>query len=195
MALLIKDANLDNQTQKTILDAGEHVPVVSIDANETSTYFAATTLAPTTLTSGLNYFVLRNTNATKKIKFRKIEILWFFTWTAAASLSQYVVRKFINWAATNGGVVWVTSWNILNDTTIAELKSSATGITITGALLDTGNIAAIWHVNQLTANVMYDRDMTDAPLILGQNEGIVVQSNGAVVLWSNILLSLRWIEE
>lgn len=163
--------------------------------NEDSTYLSAIAIIPTTLTTGLNYWWLRNTVSNKKIKIVKIEAILMFAGTAVASRSLYSLKKFTGCTATTGTTLSVVSGETSNPATIADTKWSATGGTLTGATIQTGDIASIGHVNQLTANIAYDRDMTDAPIVLNQNEGVVIQSNGAIVAGSTILLSVKWIEE
>lgn len=195
MSLTIKDANLALQTQKTKLINSEHIAYIIPQGNEDSTYFNSAELIPTTLTSGLNYFWIRNTNSTKKIKIQKIESIAYFVGTAAASRSDYAIKKFTGCTATTGTVLSTTLGSTTNDATIANVAWSATGGTLTGATIQTGDIAIFGHPNQLTANIVYDRDLSDAPIVLNQNEGIVIQSKGAIVAGSTILVSIKWIEE
>ncbi len=195
MSLIIKDANLANQTQKTKVINSEHVAYVLPQSNDDSTYFNSAEIIPTTLTTGLGYFQLRNTSAIKKIKIQKIEIIAYFVGTAAASRSNYALKKFTGATAGNGTALPTTLGATTNAATVAEVQWSATGLTLTGATIQTGNIAVIGHPNQLTANIVYDRDLSDSPIILEQNEGLVLQSKGAIVAGSTILVSVKWIEE
>lgn len=193
-ALTIETTQWELQVLPQSLSNTWALPVEIMD-NETSTYFLAQDIVPTTLTTGLNFFCLRNTHAVKKIKIAKIEIIAFFTGTAAASRSLYNLKKFTGWTAQTGTAVQIEKGNTTNPTSIASATWLATGLTVTGATVSTANIASIWHANQLTANIVYDRDMEQWPLILGQNEGIVLQSNGAIVAGSTILLSIKFKEE
>jgi hypothetical protein len=51
------------------------------------------------------------------------------------------------------------------------------------------------HANQLATNIVYDRNMSDAPLTLLQNEAISLQTDGAIVAGSTVIISVRWTEE
>ena len=157
-------------------------------------YFTSAVVAPTTLTTGLNYFVLRNTSTTKKIKVQKIEIVAFFTGTAAASASNYFINKATGVTATTGTNIVVEKGNTAAPASIAEAKFLVTGLGATGAAVG-GAVASIGHPNQLTTQIVYDRDMVAAPVVLGTNECLLLRSNGAIVLGSTIHISVRWVEE
>jgi hypothetical protein len=195
MSLVIKDANLVNQTQKTKIINGEHVAYVLPQSNDDLIYFNSAEIIPTTLTNGLNYFQIRNTSATKKIKIQKIEVITYFVGTAAASRSNYALKKFTGATAATGTVLSTTLGATTNPATIAGVSWLATGLTLTGATIQTGDIAVIGHPNLLSANIVYDKDLSNSPIILEQNEGIVLQSKGAIVAGSTILFSVKWLEE
>lgn len=163
------------------------------NTNEATTYFAGFAVVPTTLTTGLNYFWIRNTDPTKKIRIERIECILVFTGTAAGSRSNYLVRKFINATATTGNAVTIEKGQTSNANSIADVKWSPTGGTLTGAT-PLNPFFPIGHANQLSANIVYDRNLSDAPIVLGQNEGIVLQSDGAIVNGSTVYFSLRWEE-
>lgn len=195
------DNKLPSQGQKAssaslpVVIASDQVLSVSGRTEEAKSYFAGVAVVPTTLTTGLNYFWIRNGDSTKKIKIEKIEILMMFAGTAVASRSLYAIKKFTGASSTTGTVgltpvPGVTS----NPLSIADIKWAAAGGTLTGATVG-GTIMEIGHPNQLTSNIAYDRDMTDAPIVLGQNEGIVLQSDGAVIAGTTVIISLRWVEE
>jgi hypothetical protein len=156
-------------------------------------YQAALTIIPTTLTTGLNYAVVRNTSATKKVKITKIELIGFFVGTAAASRSLYNITLFTGGTATTGTAVPISKRNSINPTTSLECKILATGLAVTGTTF-TGNITTIGHANQLSANIVHDFDYSNIPLVLNQNEGFVVQSNGAIVAGSTLLVGVQYYE-
>ena len=158
-------------------------------------YFASVAVIPTTLTTGLNYFWIRNTSSTKRIKIQKIEVIALFTGTAAASASNYLINKFTGGTATTGTALTVEKGNTAGAASVSDVKWSATGGTLTGATISGAAVASLGHANQVTSSFSYDRDMSDAPIVLGVNEGIVLRSNGAIVLGSTIHISVRWVEE
>ncbi len=165
---------------------------------EATTYLAGIAVIPTGLTTGLNYFWIRNTDPTKKIKIHKIEIIMTFTGTAAATRSIYALKKFTGATATVGTVtLGATPAQTGAPASIADIKWAAAGGTLTGATVTPvgTNLIQIGHANQLTANLVYDRNLSDAPLVLSQNEGLVLQSDGAVVLGTTVIIGLRWSEE
>lgn len=161
---------------------------------ENQFYLSSQAVIPTTLTTGLNYFWLRNTDATKKIYIQDIEIICFFAGTAAATRSNYVLRKFTGATSTTGTTVNVLLAQTGNPVTIADCKWSPTGGTLTAATLG-NNFMSIGHPNQLTANIVHERDFTKSPIVLNQNEGIVLQSDGAIVLGSTVMFNISWIEK
>lgn len=147
---------------------------------------------PTTLTTGLNYFILRNPHATKKIKIKRIVADAIFTGTAAATRSAYAMKKLKNVTATTGTAIPIAMHNSTGTSSIAEVKWLSTGLTATGAV-DDFNISHIAHANQLTANITKDLQF-DNPLVLNTNESIVLQNEGAVVLGSAIVFTVQFYE-
>jgi hypothetical protein len=169
---------------------------VKAATGEALTYFAGISVVPTALTTGLNLFFLRNTSATKKIKIQKIEIIMVFAGTAAATRSLYAIRKLTGVTATTGTVTLTpVPGQTGNPASIADVKWAAAGGTLTGGTLQGNNVMNIGHTNQLTANIVYDRDLIEAPLTLLQNEAISLQTDGAIVAGSTVIIGVRWMEE
>lgn len=164
---------------------------------EAVSYYTGIAVVPTTLLNGTNYFWIRNPSGTKKIKIKRLEVIMVFAGTASASRSVYAIRKFINCTATTGTVTLTADPAVTtNPASIADIKWAAAGGTLTGSTISTTNkFMQIGHANQLTTNIAYDRDLSDAPIVLGQNEGIVLQADQAVVAGSTVIISLRWTEE
>jgi hypothetical protein len=160
-------------------------------------YFASRAVIPTATTSGLNLFFLRNPSATKVIKLQKVEALLYFVGTAAATRSMYVLQKLTGVTASPAGTnVVVEKGNTAGSASIAECKWNPAGTTISGSGGAAGqNIASLGHPNQLIAGISYDRDMADAPIILNQNELVVLRTDGAIVAGSTVHLALRWVED
>lgn len=172
-------------------------PAIGVKAatNEALSYFSAVAVIPTGLTTGLNLWFIRNTSATTKIKINRIETLATFSGTAAASRSLYALKKFTGATATLGTVTLTPVAGVnTNAATVAELKWAAAGGTLTGATVG-GAAFEIGHANQLTANITNDRDLSGSPIVLLQNEGLVLQTDGTVVVGSAIAISVRWTEE
>lgn len=195
MSSTYKNASAVTETQKTRVAGGEHVPYVDNYTMEDSSYRVAFTIVPVTVTTGSNYFIIRNPDATKKVKIVSIEMVLNFTGTAGASRSNYIIKKFTGATATNGNVMTATPSVTSNPASIASCQYSTGTITLTGATIPTYGFVAVGHANQLTANIVYDRDLNDAPLVLGQNEGIVLQSDGALLAGSAVSIAVKWIEE
>ena len=166
---------------------------------EVNHYFAGLLIAPTILTTGVNLLTLRNPSSTKSIKLQKLEVLAYFTGTAAASRSAYALRKQSAVTATSAGTAVIPAkGNSNSSASIAELKFNlAASITFTGgtAPATNENCVHFGHANQLTANVVYDRDFSEAPIILTANEVLFLQTDGAIVAGSTVHIGLRWIEE
>ena len=160
---------------------------------ENNFYLASQVIVPTTLTTGLNYFWIRNTSPTIKIMICKIETACTFSGTAAATRSIYDVALFSGVTATTGNTINIAKAVNTNATSIADVKWLPTGGTLTGVAIGS-NIIHLSHSNQLTANVVSDRDFTLNPIVLGQNEGIVVRSNGTIVAGSTINFGISWVE-
>jgi hypothetical protein len=173
-------------------------PALNVKAatGEALTYFTGISVVPTALTTGLNLFFLRNTSATKKIKIQKIEIIMVFSGTAAATRSLYAIKKLTGVTATTGTVTLTpVPGQTGNPVSVADVKWAAAGGTLTGGTLQGTNVMSIGHANQLATNIVYDRGMTEAPLTLLQNETISLQTDGAIVAGSTVIISLRWTEE
>jgi hypothetical protein len=173
-------------------------PALNVKAatGEALTYFTGISVVPTALTTGLNLFFLRNTSATKKIKIQKIEIIMVFSGTAAATRSLYAIKKLTGVTATTGTVTLIPVLGQTgNAVSVADVKWAAAGGTLTGGTLQGTNVMSIGHANQLTTNLVYDRNMSDAPLTLLQNEAISLQTDGAIVAGSTVIISVRWTEE
>ncbi len=166
---------------------------------ENSHYFAALAVAPTVLTTGANLLVLRNSGTSKLIKVQKLEVLAYFIGTAAASRSMYALRKQSGVKTTGAGTAVVPAkGNVSAEASIAELKFNlGASIALTGgaAPATNENLAHFGHANQLTANVTYDMDFTDAPIILQPNVALFLQTDGAIVAGSSLHIGLRWVEE
>lgn len=169
------------------------VPVVATEPSSVNKYQVAVTLIPTTLTTGLNYFVLRNTSAVKKVKIKGLQYCHFYAGTAGATRSLYDWRIFTGGTATTGTAINITKRDQTSVASAAEVKFLATGLTVTGATF-LGNFQSTGHANQLTANMCEFRDFT-YPIVLALNEGIVVSSNGAIVAGSTTSVNLQWVEE
>lgn len=165
--------------------------------NETSSYFTGATIIPTTLTAGNVYFSIRNPSSTKKIKIKKIEIIMYFVGTAGATRSTYVLQKGTGCIGSTGTTILAPeSGNTTNPASVADIKISPTGVTLTGATFVLNrNVCTLGHPNQLTSNISYDRDLENAPLILSENEVLALRSEGALVAGSTVHISLRWTEE
>ena len=113
-------------------------------------------------------------------------------WWGGISPRQFIAAlNATTGPVTLGGVPGITG----AAASIADVKWAAAGGTLTGATINADRQMQIGHANQLTANVAYDRSFVEAPIVLGQNEGLVLQSDGAVVVGSTVILSLRWTEE
>jgi hypothetical protein len=147
---------------------------------------------PTTLTTGLNYFVLRNPSTTKKIKIRRIVADAFFAGTAAASRSTYALKKFAGVTATTGNTIPVAKRDSLSPNTIADVKTLPTGLALTGAI-DHNNISHISHPNQLSTTICKDWTFEN-PIVLNTNDAIALQSEGAIVAGSSVVLTIQFYE-
>lgn len=157
-------------------------------------YSVSYTVVPTTVTSGLNYFVLRNPHPTTVTAIRRIEISCTFVGTATASRSQYVIKRFANGTATTGTVVTPVKMKTVSPLSDTECKFLATGLAVTGGTLDASAFISFHHANQLTAYFENDFDYAAYPIFLRQNEGIVLQSDGAVSAGSAVSISIQYIE-
>lgn len=163
-----------------------------VEPNSTNYYNSTVAIVPTTLTTGLSYFVIRNPDAIKKIKINRIVADAFFVGTAAASRSVYVLKKYTSVTSTTGTTINIANRDSSGSSSIAEVKWLATGLTITGGV-DVNNISHIGHANQLTANMNKDW-VFGSPIVLAQNEALVVQSEGAIVAGSTVIFSLQFYE-
>ena len=157
-------------------------------------YSVSYTVVPTTVTAGLNYFVLRNPHPTAVTAIRRIEIGCTFSGTAAASRSQYVIKRFANGTATSGTAITPSRRRTASPLSSTECKFLATGLTVTGSTLDPSSFIAFHHANQLTAYYEKAFEFTAYPILLQQNEGIVLQSDGVIVAGSAISVSIQYIE-
>jgi hypothetical protein len=179
-----------------VLSSDQSALNVKAATGEALTYFTGISVVPTALTTGLNLFFLRNTSATKKIKIQKIEVIMVFSGTAAATRSLYAIKKLTGVTATTGTVTLIPVLGQTgNAVSVADVKWAAAGGTLTGGTLQGTNVMSIGHANQLTTNIVYDRNMSDAPLTLLQNEAISLQTDGAIVAGSTVIISVRWMEE
>ena len=183
-ALTDSDGNLISKNN------GLHVE--QVDGSSANYYSASFNIAPTTLTTGLNYFIIRNPHASKKLKIKKIGINTFFAGIAAASKSIFVCKKYTGVTATTGTVIQPSLRDSIGTPSIAEIKQLSTGLAVTGGT-DANNLFHIGIPNQLTVCLNKDIEYT-LPLILNQNEAIVIQSEGAIVLGANISLSIQYYE-
>ena len=157
-------------------------------------YTVAEMILPSTLTDGTIFFSLRNPSAAKKIRINSIEAIGSFIGTAAASRSVYRINKFTGGTGVTGTTVGVHAKQTSNPASVAEFRIAPAGITVTGATQEAANIAIVQHANQLTANIVADFCMENEPVELGQNEGIVLRANGAIVLGSGISLQIEFEE-
>lgn len=205
MAFESKQAATGGTSIKTTIVGGEHIqnitlvdqggsplPIVGDEPDSSNYYSVSHVVIPTTLATGLNYFILRNPDPTKKIKIKRIAADAIFIGTAAASRTSYAIKKLTGVTSTTGVSITVAKRNTTGPNSIVEVKQLATGLTATGAV-DAGNTSHIAHANQLSANIAKDWQF-DSPIVLNQNEAIVLQSEGAVVAGSTIMLSIQFYE-
>lgn len=199
MAFNSKQASTGGTGIRTSVVSNEHIQHITVvnqngttEPNSSNFYNASFNIAPTTLTTGLNYFIIRNSDATKQLKIKRIVADAFFVGTAVASKSVFVLKKLTNVTATTGTTILVVKRDTIGNNTVAEVKQLPTGITATGGV-DAGNISHIGIPNQLTANMNKDWQF-DTPIVLKQNEAIVVQSEGAIVLGANVVFSIQFYE-
>ena len=155
-------------------------------------YNSSIVIIPTTLTTGLNYFILRNPSPTKKVKIKRIVADAFFVGKAAATRSIYALKKLTGVTSTTGTEINVVKRDSAGSNPIAELKFLTTGLVATGGI-NANNISHIAHANQLSANMNKDWQF-DNPIVLNENEAIVLQSEGAVVAGSTVVLSIQFYE-
>jgi hypothetical protein len=165
----------------------------SQNSDISKSYSATFTVIPTTLTIGLHYFSLRNTNATKKIRINRIETAQYFVGTAAASRSTYTVNKYTGVTATAGTAVDPLKRSTSNDTSIAEVKQAPTGFVLTGAVLQ-ARVVTLGHPNQVNASLGKDWDFSNFPIELAQNETLTLTSESAIVAGSTVHISIQWSE-
>lgn len=200
-----KQATTGGTSIKTTVVGGEHIqnitlvdqtgnalPIVGGEPNSGNFYSVSQVVVPTTLTTGLNYFILRNPDATKKIKIKRIVADAFFTGTAAATRSAYAMKKLTGVTATTGTAVPIAKRDSTGASSIADCKQLATGLAATGGA-DAGNVSHVGHPNQLTANIAKDWQF-DNPIVLHTNEAIVLQSEGAVVAGSTVVFTIQYYE-
>jgi len=205
MAFESKQATTGGTVIKTTVVSGEHIqnitlvdqtgnplPILGVEPYSGNFYSASLVVVPTTLTTGLNYFIIRNPDATKKIKIKRIVADAIFTGTAAASRSTYAMKKLTGVTATTGTAVPIAKRDTNGANSIAEVKGLATGLTATDGI-DANNISHIAHANQLTANMNKDWQF-DNPIVLNQNEAIVLQSEGVLVTGSTIVFTIQFYE-
>ena len=157
-------------------------------------YSVSYTIVPTTGTTGSNYFVLRNPHPTSVTAIRRIEISCTFSGTVAASRSQYMVKRFANGTATTGTAITPVKRKTISPLSNTECKFAPPGLAVTGGTLDTSALISFHHANQLTAYYEKDFDFIAYPILLRQNEGIVIQSDGAIVVGSAVSVSIQYIE-
>lgn len=187
---VVSDEHIQNIT--LVDQTGNPLPIVGAEPDSTNFYSASFVVIPTTLTTGLNYFILRNPDATKKIKIKRIVADAIYSGTAGATRSIYAMKKLTGVTATTGTAVAIAKRDTNGADSIAEVKWLATGLTATGGV-DSGNISHIAHANQLTANIAKDWQF-DNPIVLHTNEAIVLQSEGAVVAGSTIVFTIQYYE-
>lgn len=175
------------------------MPVEIVGYGDPVSYFASLVLAPTIVTTGANLLALRNPSTNKILNVLKLELLAMFTGTAAASRSAYAIRRAIGCTALSANTAVVPEKSdSTSAASVAQLGfNQAASITLTGATLPATNqnLVVVGHPNQLTANVIYDRDMSDGPIVLRPNEVMYVATEGAIVAGSALFVGLRWTEE
>lgn len=158
-------------------------------------YRAASSIEPSLLAIGADYFCIRNTHATKKLKIKNVNLSTFFAGLLSlTSVSQYSLTKYTWVTSTTGTAISVVPWETENATSIAEVKILNSWLTLTG-WVDVGSIVRFLNTNNLAVSNVLDNDFRNEPLVLWQNECLVVRSQSPIALGSWLSISLDRIEE
>lgn len=177
----------------TLVDqSGNPIPILGIEPESLNEYVASDLILPTTLTTNLDYFIFRNPSETKRIKIKSIKVNQTFSGTAAATRSNFVLQKVQNVTATTGNLVTITKKNNASINSIIEVKGLPTGLAATG-FTNAGVLAHLSLQNQVNASNV-DTFTFSNPILLLQNEAIVVRSNGAIVAGAGVAIFVEFYE-
>jgi hypothetical protein len=160
--------------------------------NEASTYFGSW-ISGTAVAGSGNFFVIRNPHATKKVRIQAVDVTLMFSGTAAAGRSPFQLVKFSAGAFASTGTPVAPVAALPGGQAAAAVVSAATaGIAVTNPG-DQAPIAGFAVPTQLAATAIYSRKYEGAPIVLDQNEALVLQGFGAVT-GTTVAIAIEWIE-
>lgn len=161
----------------------------------TGSYITRFEIVPTTLLTTTAYWHIRNLDSTKSMFIRSLDMKLGFSGTAAATRSLYELTR--TGAATPTGGTNVTPTKMLTTmpaSIATDNRFAPGGLTMTSVTFG-DPIHLFGNTNQLSADHEHAlRFERENPLILLPNEGLVIRANGAVVLGSYVIGSIRWDE-
>jgi hypothetical protein len=161
--------------------------------NEAVTYFGSW-ISGTAVAGSANFFVIRNPHATRKVRIQAVDVSLMFSGTAAAGRSPFQLVKFSGgtFASTGTPVAPVAAVSG-GQAAVAVVSAATAGISVTNPG-DQSPVAAFALPTQLAATAVYSRRFDGAPLVLGQNEALVLQGFGAVT-GTTVAIAVEWTEE